>query len=280
MTQLTQTTAAGLVTDDIALPARKPPERGGFFGSRRFTQIASIVVGLGLWELAARFAIHNTAFLAPPSLVAIRGWQMILDGTLLYNGWVSLQELIIGFILGVVAGIAIGAAMVQWKPVNDALEVWISALYAAPIVALAPILIIWFGFGTQSKVAVVFIMVVFPMVICTQAGLESVDRRLLLVARSFCGSRWKTFRTVALPSAAPFIVSGMRQSVGRALVGVVVGELFGAKAGLGNIITTASSVFDMPTLFVAVVTLALAGVILTGILRKLELRLAAWRDVA
>jgi ABC-type nitrate/sulfonate/bicarbonate transport system permease component len=278
MTQLTQTTA-GLVTDDIALPQR-PAERKGFFGTRRATELISIIAGLALWEFAARFLIHNTAFLAPPSLVAIRAVQMIADGTLLYNGWVSFQELIIGFVLGVAAGIAIGAAMVQWKPVNDALEVWISALYAAPIVALAPILIIWFGFGTQSKVAVVFIMVVFPMVICTQAGLESVDRRLLLVARSFCGSRWKTFRTVALPSAAPFIVSGMRQSVGRGLVGVVVGELFGAKAGLGNIITTASSVFDMPTLFVAVVTLALAGVILTGILRSFELRLAAWRDVA
>jgi NitT/TauT family transport system permease protein len=278
MTQLTQT-SAGLVTDDIALP-RNPVERRGFFGSRRVTELISIIAGLALWEVAARFLIHNTAFLAPPSLVAVRAWQMIGDGTLLYNGWVSLQELIIGFVLGVVVGIAIGAAMVQWKLVDNALEVWISALYAAPIVALAPILIIWFGFGTSSKVAVVFIMVVFPMIISTQAGLESVDRRLLLVARSFCGSRWKTFRTVALPSAAPFIVSGMRQSVGRALVGVVVGELFGAKAGLGNVITTASSVFDMPTLFVAVVTLALAGVILTGILRSFELRLAAWRDVA
>lgn len=278
MTQLTQATT-GLITDDIVLP-RRATGRAGFFGTRRVTELISIIAGLALWEFAARFLIHNTAFLAPPSLVAVRAVQMIADGTLLYNGWVSFQELIIGFVLGVAAGIAIGAAMVQWKPVNDALEVWISALYAAPIVALAPILIIWFGFGTQSKVAVVFIMVVFPMVICTQAGLESVDRRLLLVARSFCGSRWKTFRTVALPSAAPFIVSGMRQSVGRALVGVVVGELFGAKAGLGNIITTASSVFDMPTLFVAVVTLALAGVILTGILRSFELRLAAWRDVA
>jgi NitT/TauT family transport system permease protein len=278
MTQLTQT-SAGIVTDDVALP-RNQVERTGFRATKRFTELISIVAGLALWEVAARFAIHNTAFLAPPSLVAVRAWQMILDGTLLYNGWVSFQELILGFVLGVAVGIAVGAAMVQWKPVNDALEVWISALYAAPIVALAPILIIWFGFGTQSKVAVVFIMVVFPMIINTQAGLESVDRRLLLVARSYCGSRWKTFRTVALPSAAPFIVSGMRQSVGRGLVGVVVGELFGAKAGLGNVITTASSVFDMPTLFVAVVTLALAGVVLTGILRKFELRLAAWRDVA
>jgi ABC-type nitrate/sulfonate/bicarbonate transport system permease component len=278
MTQLTETTP--LIADDVVPVRRRSAPRGGFFGGRRFTELCSIAGGLALWELAARFAVHNNAFLAPPSLVALRAWQMVLDGSLLYNGWVSFQELIVGFVLGVAFGIAIGAAMVQWKPVDHALEVWISALYAAPIVALAPILIIWFGVGTASKVAVVFIMVVFPMIISTQAGLESVDRRLLLVARSFCGSRWKTFRTVALPSAAPFIVSGMRQSVGRALVGVVVGELFGAKAGLGNIITTASSVFDMPTLFVAVVTLALAGVVLTGLLRTFELRLAAWRDVA
>ena len=279
MTQISQT-ATGLVTDDIALPRSKTTARTGFFSARNVTQFLSIVGGFALWELLARFAIHNTAFLAPPSLVAIRFWQMLADGTLVYNSAVSFEELIGGFVLGVAAGIAIGAAMVQWKLVDNSLEVWIAALYAAPIVALAPILIIWFGFGPWSKVAVVFIMVVFPMIIVTQAGLESVDRRLLLVSRSFCGSRWKTFHTVALPSAAPFIVSGMRQSVGRGLVGVVVGELFGAKAGLGNIITTASSVFDMPTLFVAVVTLALAGVILTGILRSIELRLAAWRDVA
>jgi NitT/TauT family transport system permease protein len=212
--------------------------------------------------------------------VAERGRQMLLDGSLFYNSWVSLEELMVGFVLGIAAGVVIGAAMVQWRIVNDMLEVWISALYAAPMIALAPILIIWFGIGTPSKVAVVFIMVVFPMIINTQAGLESVDRRLLLVARSFCANGWKTFLTISLPSAAPFIVAGMRQGVGRGLVGVVVGELFGAKAGLGNIITTASSVFDMATLFVAVVVLALAGVILTALLRAFELRLAAWRDVA
>ena len=279
MTQLTQA-SSGLVGDDVSLLRKPRTERANVFGSRRFVSIVSVVVGLAIWELVARFAIQNSAFLAPPSLVAVRFWQMLLDGSLLYNGWYSFQELVAGFVLGCIAGIAIGAAMVQWKTVDHALDVWISALYAAPIIAFAPLLIIWFGIGPNSKIAVVFIMVVFPMIISTQAGLESVDRRLLVVARSFCASRWNTFVTVAMPSAAPFIVSGMRQSVGRGLVGVVVGELFGAKAGLGNIITTASSVFDMPTLFVAIVTLALAGVILTGMLRKFELRLAAWRDVA
>ena len=277
MTQAIQTAA---ILDDAQLVA--PPEApaaSGFWKNKRVREIASVIVGLGIWELVARFVVHNTAFLAAPSVVAIRGWQMLLDGSLLYNGWVSFEELIIGFVLGVSVGIVIGAAMVQWRLVNDTFEIWISALYAAPMIALAPILIIWFGIGTMSKVAVVFIMIVFPMIINTQAGLESVDRRLLLVARSFCANGWKTFLTVSLPSAAPFIVAGMRQGVGRGLVGVVVGELFGAKAGLGNIITTASSVFDMATLFVAVVVLALAGVLLTALLRAFELRLAAWREV-
>lgn len=277
MTQLV--TQPGLI-DDAAFVERPTEAGAGFFSQRPVRAALSLVGGIALWEAIARLVVHNNAFLAPPSLVAVRAWQMLLDGSLLFNGWVSLQELLIGFVLGVVAGVGVGAAMVQWRAVNDSLELWIAALYAAPMVALAPILIIWFGVGTASKVAVVFIMVIFPIIINTQAGLESVDRRLLLVARSFCSSRWKTFLTVSLPSAAPFIVAGMRQGVGKGLIGVVVGELFGAKAGLGNIITTASSVFDMPTLFVAVVTLAIAGVSLTAALRMFEVRLSAWRDVA
>lgn len=279
MTQLLDNTS--LIDDaQLAEPREPPVGRPRIFASRRIRELVSLATGLLLWEFVARVIIHNTAFLAAPSVVAVRAWQMLLDGSLLYNGWVSFQELIVGFVLGVAVGIVIGAAMVQWRVVNDALELWIAALYAAPMIALAPILIIWFGIGTASKIAVVFILVVFPIIINTQAGLESVDRRLLLVARSFCANGWKTFRTVALPSAAPFIVAGMRQAVGRGLIGVVVGELFGAKAGLGNIITTASSVFDMATLFVAVVVLSLAGVLLTALLRSFELRLAAWREVA
>jgi NitT/TauT family transport system permease protein len=277
---MTQIIESAAILDDARLVEREPEvTRPGFFAGKRIREVISVILGLLIWEFFARVVIHNTAFLAAPSVVAVRTWEMLLDGSLLYNGWVSFEELIIGFVLGVSVGVVVGAAMVQWRLANDMLEIWISALYAAPMLALAPILIIWFGIGTMSKVAVVFIMVVFPMIINTQAGLESVDRRLLLVARSFCANQWKTFRTVSLPSAAPFIVAGMRQGVGRGLVGVVVGELFGAKAGLGNIITTASSVFDMATLFVAVVVLALAGVLLTALLRAFELRLAAWREV-
>lgn len=249
------------------------------FVRRRGRAVLSIILGLFIWEGVARFIVHNDAFLAAPSAVAVRGWQMIVDGQLASNTWVSLQELIIGFILGALAGVAVGAAMATWRSVNDFLEPWVFGLYAAPMIAFAPVVIIWFGVGITSKVAVVFMMVIFPMIVNTQAGLESTDRRLITVARSFSASARRTFLTVAIPSAAPFIVAGMRLAIGRGLVGVVVGELFGSRAGLGNIITTASSVFDMPTLFVAVVTLALAGVLLTDAMRSFEMKLAAWREV-
>jgi NitT/TauT family transport system permease protein len=277
----TQTVTPPSILDEAQLvPPAEVPGRPAIFRNRRLRETISVLIGLGIWQFFADVVVRNPSFLPSPTAIAVRGWQMVLDGSLLYNGWVSFQELVIGFVLGVVVGVAVGAAMYQWKILNDGMEIWISALYAAPMIALAPILIIWFGIGTASKVAVVFIMVVFPMVINTQAGLESVDRRLLTVARSFCANGWNTFRTVSLPSAAPFIVAGMRQAVGRGLVGVVVGELFGAKAGLGNIIVSASSVFDMTTLFVATVVLAVTGVFLTALLRSFELRLAAWRDVA
>lgn len=279
VTQVGAPTVAGPEEAAVTAPVKHRIDRSGEI-RRRARAAASIVIGLCVWEAVARLVVHNDAFLAAPSAVAKRGWEMILNGQLGYNSWVSLEELIIGFILGAIAGIAIGAAMATWKSVNDFLEPWISGLYAAPMIAFAPVVIIWFGVGIVSKVAVVFMMVVFPMIINTQAGLESTDRRLLTVARSFCASRMRVFRTVSIPSAAPFIVAGMRLAVGRGLVGVVVGELFGSRAGLGNVITTASSVFDMPTLFVAVVTLAIAGVVLTDLLRTLETRLAAWREVA
>jgi NitT/TauT family transport system permease protein len=277
---MTQAVTTPAILDDVPIVEHRVEPGESFVRTKWFRSSTSLIGGLLVWEFVARVIIHNSAFLAAPSAVAVRGWQMLLDGSLLYNGWVSLQELLIGFVLGVIGGVIIGAAMVQWRNVNDALELWIAALYAAPMVALAPLLIIWFGIGTMSKVAVVFIMVIFPIIINTQAGLESVDRRLLTVAKSFCAKPWSVFTTISLPSAAPFIVAGMRQAVGKGLVGVVVGELFGAKAGLGNVITTASSVFDMPTLFVAVVTLAVAGVALTALLRAFEVRLSAWREVA
>lgn len=240
----------------------------------------AIILGLVLWQVIAQWVVHNNAFLASPVEVARRGWEMLRDGQLLSNAGVSGEEFLLGFVLGSAAGVLIGALMAVSDAVHDYLEPWIAALYSAPIVALAPLVIIWFGIGVSSKVVVVIFMVIFPMIINTEAGLRATDKRLTTAALSFGANAWQQFTTVSMPSAAPFVVAGLRLAVGRGLVGVVVGELFGARAGLGNVITNASNVFDMPTLFVAVVTLALAGIILTNLLQRWERHLASWRDIA
>jgi NitT/TauT family transport system permease protein len=170
--------------------------------------------------------------------------------------------------------------MAAWRPVDDLLSPWVFALNAAPIVALAPIIILWFGIGVASKVAVVIFLVIFTLSVNTEVGIRSADQHLVTLARSFGATRRQIFFTVSLPWAVPFIVSGLRLAVGRALIGVVVGELFGARAGLGYVITDASQVFDMPTLFAAVIILAGAGIVLTSLLRALERRLAVWRAPA
>jgi NitT/TauT family transport system permease protein len=155
---------------------------------------------------------------------------------------------------------------------------WVSAIYSTPIVALSPLLILWFGLGLASKVVVVFVVAVFPVLVNTQAGIESADEGLIETARAFGARRTQIFTKVLLPASVPFIVAGLRLGVGRGLVGVVVAELFGATSGLGYMITVASQVFDMGGLFAAVVILAAAGVISTEAIKMLERRLAPWRS--
>ncbi len=247
---------------------------------RRGRALLSIIGGFLLWELVARFVVHDLAFLAPPSIALVRIWELLRSGTLLTHIGVSGEEFLVGYVLGCGSGILLGAAMAVWKPVDDLLAPWVFALNAAPIIALAPIVILWFGIGVTSKVAVVIFLVIFTLSINTEAGIRSTDQNLITLARSFGATQRQIFLTISLPWSVPFVVSGLRLAVGRALIGVVVGELFGARAGLGYVITDASQVFDMPTVFAAVIILAGAGIVLTSLLRMLERHLAGWRGRA
>ncbi len=265
--------------DDVREPiAIRPGAR--LRGSWQWHAVASIIGGLILWEVIARFVLRNPAFLVPPSTVLLRGWEMLLSGQLLYQCFVSGQEFLWGFLLASVVGILLGALMAISGTVRAYLDPWISAAYAAPIIALAPLIILWFGVDVLSKVVVVFVLVVFPMIINTEAGIRSTDENLIRMARSFGAGRVQMFFTVALPSALPFVVSGLRLGVGRGLTAVVVGELFGARAGLGYLIYNSSQVFDMATLFVAVAILAIAGIVLTRLLQRLERHLSVYRQPA
>jgi NitT/TauT family transport system permease protein len=139
--------------------------------------------------------------------------------------------------------------------------------------------ILWFGLGLFSKVVVVFLVAVFPVLVNTQAGVESTDEGLIETARAFSANQRQIFTKVLLPAAVPFIVAGLRLGIGRGLVGVVVAELFGARAGLGYLITVSSQIFDMGALFAATLILAGAGMVSTELIRVVERRIAPWRYV-
>ena len=239
--------------------------------------VASFLSVMVLWELVARILVKNPLFFAPLTAVWGRTIELWLDGELQVHIWTSSQEFILGFLLACFVGIMFGVLMASSVIVRDFCDPWVSMLYSTPIIALGPLFILWFGIGVSSKVAVIFIVAVFPILINTFAGLATTDRNLIEVARSFGSSPAQIFTKVRFPSALPFIIAGLRLGVARGLVGVVVAELFGAKEGLGWLIMISAQTFDTAGLFVGVFILAASGVITVEIIKLIERRLAPWR---
>ena len=239
-----------------------------------------IIMLLIAWEVVCRIFHVSPLVIVPPSQVAGAFLRLLSQGELLYHVYISMAEFIQGFLLAAVVGISVGIALGVNKPLRDYLDVTISALYAMPIIAISPLLIMWFGIGTGSKVAVVFSVAVFNILINTTSGVLSVDKNFIETAKCYGLSRTQIFLKVLIPAALPFIITGLRLGVGRGLIGVVVGELFGARAGLGFLIYSASQVFDTATLLVGVLIFAVIGVASTEFIKWIEDRVAPWRRLA
>jgi NitT/TauT family transport system permease protein len=242
--------------------------------------VLSLVAGFLIWELVARYVVKSTLIIVPPSLVVASFVELWGKGELQVHVYVTGFEFILGFGLAAVVGVALGIAIGVSDGVRDVLDPWLSALYATPVVAFAPLFVVWMGIGPASKVAVAFLLAVLPIIINTSAGIRTTDQNLVDVARSFAARRSQVFRKILIPYALPFIIAGLRLGVGRAIIGVVVGEFFGTRAGLGYLILTSSQLFDTSALFVAVVILAGAGVLSVIGLQRLERWLAPWREYA
>src|SRR5665213_818981 len=241
----------------------------------RLWSVVSIIVGLGLWELIGRMA-SRSLFLTTPSQALLTIWDLLLSGELEHNALVSAQAFFTGYVLGCSGGLLIGLAMGVSRRANAALAPWVSGLYATPVIALSPLFILWFGIGVWSKIAVVISLVIFPMIINTDAGVRATDRALIDAARSFGANPLQIFMKVCLPSAMPFVLAGLKMAVGRGLIAVVVAELFGARAGIGFMIEQAAEVFNMPRLFAGVLVLAMTGIALTTLFSRLERTLIPW----
>lgn len=229
------------------------------------------------WEATADLFLRNNYLVVPPTRVASRFLELAASGKLALHVWTSAQELLIGFAVASLIGIAGGLLLATNDTFREYVDPLVGALYATPMVAVAPLLIIALGIGIESKILLIFILALFPVLVTTMAGVRSTDQHLIEAARAFGASRGRIFATVLLPFALPSIIAGLRLGIGRSLVGIVVAELYGSRAGIGYLISNASQTFDTAGLFVGILILAFTGVGAMATFRWLETALAPWR---
>ncbi|HVZ51980.1 MAG TPA: ABC transporter permease [Pseudolabrys sp.] len=215
-------------------------------------------------------------FFTYPSKIAVAFYQLTANGDLPYYLAQSLEVMFYGLVAAIVVGIPLAVAMARLRWLDWALDLPINALYATPMVALVPILVLWFGIYLKAKIIVVFLFAVFPILINTYQGVRECDRNMIEVARSFRSGEWQMWRDVLLPFAVPFIAAGTRLAIGRGLVGMVVAEFYTTISGLGFMITRYANNFEMDKTFVPVIVLMILGVSLTTGLKALERRIAPW----
>jgi ABC-type nitrate/sulfonate/bicarbonate transport system permease component len=239
-------------------------------------RLLSISVTLGVWEWYGRrvdpiFVSYPTAILrALPTLVA--------TGELPRAFASSLEALGIGFGSAIVLGIVLGLLIGRYRTIDYLSDVQISALYSTPSVALIPILILWFGLGLTSKIVIVFLSAFFPILVNIHSGVRNVSRSLVEIAQAEGASEPQIFTKIIVPASLPFMMTGIRLAVGRAVVGMIVAEMFTAITGLGGMIVNYSNSFQTDKVFVTIIVIVLLGVGLTGAVRYLERRTAPWKD--
>jgi ABC-type nitrate/sulfonate/bicarbonate transport system permease component len=238
----------------------------------------SISIFLIVWELVGNvFQWINPMFMSAPSLIFKAALEMFRSGEIYHDLYVSGIEFLGGYFLAAAVAIPFGILVGWYKRMSYVFDPFINAMNATPRVALLPLVIIWLGIGILSKVGIIFLGAVFSILINTRDGVKTTPLSLLNAARSFGASEWMVFKTVVVPSTIPFILTGLRLAVGRALVGVLVGELYAATAGIGFMITVAGATFQTDKVFVGVGIFALSGMIGMELLTKVERRFDRWR---
>jgi len=238
----------------------------------------AVILFLVVWELVGNvLQLINPMFMSAPSLIGKAAYQLFASGEIFNDLYISGIELFWGYILSAAVAVPFGIAIGWYKKMSYIFDPFVNAMNATPRVALLPLVIIWLGIGILSKVGIIFLGAVFPILINTRDGVKTTPANLLTAARSFGASEWILFRSVVLPSTIPFILSGLRLGLGRAIVGVMVGELYAATAGIGFMITVAGATFQTDKVFVGVLIFALTGMLGMELLTRVEKRFDTWR---
>lgn len=238
--------------------------------------LIGLVLFGGIWEIIGQFWVTNRLLFAPMSATFAELYHLIVSGQIGPDLAVSGKEFIIGYLVAAVLGLAFGALFAASSVVSRLMTGVVQAGYATPLVAIAPVIIVLFGIGIESKVIVVAAMAVFPILIGTEGALRWVNPEYTDTATAFGANRWQVLRKVVFPAAAPGVMTGLRLGVGRGIIGVVVAEFFGSSQGLGFLLLNDSNEFLATQVLAVVVLLALIGIVTNSVLLMLENRLSPW----
>ena len=239
-------------------------------------RLISLIFVLLVWEFYGRRV--NPILFTYPSAIARAFVSLVASGELQSYMKESLLVLTYASILSVLAGVFLGVIMGRFSIVEWATDIYVNALYSTPMVAVVPLIVLWFGFRVPAKVIIVFLFMVFPVLLNTYEGVKNVDRNLQEVARSFCSSESQLWRHLIIPSAIPFIVAGVRLAIGRGLVGMIVAEFYTSVTGLGYMIVRYANALETDKLFVPIVVVMILGVGLLSLAKWVEGRIAPWRN--
>lgn len=239
--------------------------------------ILSVILFFVMWEVASIYEWINPLFISSPTAIITSFFDMIYEPEFWDNIKVSAYEFGSGFLLALIIGIPLGILSGWNKLVYAIVNPFVSGLYVTPKVTLLPVFIIAFGIGPASKIAIVFLMSLFPIVMNAQRAMYTLDQNLIKTAYSFTATQLQMFRTVAIPSTIPFLLTGIRLGIGQGLIAVVVGELFAASAGIGFQLTNDGQNLQTDRMFVGVLIITISGILLTTLLGLIEKRFSSWR---
>ncbi len=245
----------------------------------RWILVMRVLVGIAFfsfWEMASGRLIDKL-FISSPSAVFTRLGKWVMDGTLVNHLSITLYATMWGFLIGAFVGFSLGLLFGRFRALAEVLDPYITALYSIPKIALAPLFIIWFGIGIESKIAVSASIVFFVVFLNTYAGVRDVNPLYIHAIRIMGGSQWNVLRAVIIPSATSWVITGLKVSVPYALVGTVIGEFMSANRGIGFIISQATGLFDTTSVFSGLIVLAIVGAIFNDGLARLEAWLLRWR---
>jgi len=255
---------------------RSVPPHLRFTRRDRIIAIATPIVLLALWELAARAGWIDFRYFPAPTEIIAKGVELVSNGMLTDHVLITLRRLFLGLVIGGLPAIAIGLAMGLYRPLRAMLDPLIAATYPIPRSALLPLIILIFGLGESSKIFMVALGAFYPIVINTAVGVANIPKIYLDVAHNYGAKRFRLFRTVALPGALPMIMTGVRLGVGLALIMIVLAEMFGAESGLGFLLWNSWQVFAIETMYVCLLCIGILGYLVNLITVEAERRLVPW----